>query len=103
MNVGEETWKAVDQYLEALLVPEDKALSAALDSSTAAGLPPIQVSACQGKLLHVLARSHTARNILEVGTLGGYSTLWLARALPPGGRLISLELSPQNAAVARAN
>ncbi len=103
MNTGQEQWTAVDQYIEGLLVPEDAALKAALESSMAAGLPAIQVSVCQGKLLHLLARSHDARNILEIGTLGGYSTIWLARALPSDGRLITLEVSPKHAEVARAN
>ncbi len=103
MNPGEEKWAAVDEYLAGLLVPEDAALQAAVAASTAAGLPEIQVSVCQGKLLHLLARSHAARNILEVGTLGGYSSIWLARALPAGGRLVTLEVSPHHAEVARAN
>lgn len=98
-----EPWQAVDRYLEAALVPQDAALEAALSASAAAGLPPIQVSATQGKLLHLLARIRGASSILELGTLGGYSTIWLARALPPGGRLITLELEPKHAAVAREN
>jgi predicted O-methyltransferase YrrM len=84
-------------------VRPDEALEAALEGSEAAGLPAIQVAANQGKLLHLLARLQGARSILEVGTLGGYSTIWLARALPPGGRLITLELEPRHAEVARAN
>jgi predicted O-methyltransferase YrrM len=96
-------WAAVDRYLGDLLLPADPALDAALDASAAAGLPAIAVSPTQGKLLHLLARLHGARRILEVGTLGGYSTIWLARALPAGGRLVTLELSETNAAVARAN
>jgi predicted O-methyltransferase YrrM len=98
-----ETWTAVDRYLTDLFVPPDAALDAALETSAAAGLPEIQVSPSQGKLLHLLARSHGAHNILELGTLGGYSTIWLARALPPGGRLITLEYEPKHAEVARAN
>ena len=78
------TWTAVDRYLTDLFVPPDAALDAALAASAAAGLPDIQVSPIQGKFLHLLARLHGARNILELGTLGGYSTIWLARALPPG-------------------
>ena len=79
--MNQEMWTAVDQYINALLVPSDAALDAALESSAAAELPTIQVSPPQGKLLHVLARLVGARNILEIGTLGGYSTIWLARAL----------------------
>lgn len=86
-----------------LLVPSDEALDAALDASAAAGLPAIQVSASQGKLLHLLARMQGARAILEIGTLGGYSTIWLARALPEGGRLVTLESEPRHAEVALAN
>jgi predicted O-methyltransferase YrrM len=86
-----------------LLVDSDPALDAALRRSTAAGLPPINVSPAQGKLLHVLALAVQARRILEIGTLGGYSAIWLARALPDDGRLITLELDPRHAEVARAN
>jgi predicted O-methyltransferase YrrM/quinol monooxygenase YgiN len=96
-------WARVDDYLEELFTPPDPALQATLDSSAAAGLPPIQVSATQGKLLHVIARSMGARRILEIGTLAGYSTIWLARALPADGRLVTLELDPKHAEVARAN
>jgi len=99
----QELWTAVDQYISEVLVPHDAALSAALESSTAAGLPPIQVAPNQGKLLHLIARIQGARNILEIGTLGGYSTIWLARALPGGGRLITLEVDPKHAEVARSN
>lgn len=102
-NPDQEKWACIDEFVSGLLVPEDSALEAALKASSAAGLPPIQVSACQGKLLHILARIHEARLILEMGTLGGYSTIWLARALPAGGRLITLELDPQCAKVAAAN
>ena len=98
-----ETWTAVDRYLTDLFVPPDAALDAALEASAAAGLPDIQVSPNQGKLLHLLARLHGAGTILELGTLGGYSTIWLGRALPPGGRLVTLEYEPKHAAVARAN
>jgi predicted O-methyltransferase YrrM len=84
-------------------VPPDPALAAALDASAAAGLPAINVSPNQGKLLHLLARLQGARAVLEIGTLGGYSTIWLARALPEGGRLITLEADPKHAEVARAN
>ncbi|MEK7348569.1 MAG: O-methyltransferase [Candidatus Eisenbacteria bacterium] len=93
----------VDRYLSNLFAPHDPALQAALAASAAAGLPEIQVSPTQGKLLHLLARLLNARAILEVGTLGGYSAIWLARALPPGGRLATLEFDPKHAEVARAN
>ncbi|MDF2760046.1 MAG: methyltransferase [Thermomicrobiales bacterium] len=99
----EELWTAVDRYLGDLLAPADSALEAALAASAAAGLPAINVSPLQGKLLHLLARAIGARNVLEIGTLGGYSTIWLARALPEGGHLISLEADPRHAEVARAN
>jgi predicted O-methyltransferase YrrM len=98
-----ELWTAVDDYVTGLLVPADAALDAALAASEAAGLPAIQVSPAQGKLLYLLARIHGARSILEIGTLGGYSTIWLARALPPGGSVITLEAEPLHADVARAN
>ncbi|HLM91453.1 MAG TPA: O-methyltransferase [Thermoplasmata archaeon] len=97
------TWSQVDRYLESLLLPQDRALQSALRASASAGLPSIQVSPLQGRFLHLLARIRDARRILEVGTLGGYSTSWLARALPPGGRMITLELDPRHAIVARAN
>lgn len=99
----EEAWSAVDEYVSGLLAPHDEALRAALLESDDAGLPAIQVSPPQGKLLHLLARSIAARTILEFGTLGAYSTIWLARALPEGGRLITLEAEPRNAEVAAAN
>jgi predicted O-methyltransferase YrrM len=93
----------VDAYLASLFVGEDADLSRALATSEAAGLPPIAVSAVQGKLLYLLARLRGARRILEVGTLGGYSAIWMARALPPDGALVSLEIDPEHADVARAN
>jgi len=93
----------VDDYLSGLVLPADATLDQALRVSQAAGLPSIQVSPLQGKLLHLLAKSIAARRILEIGTLGGYSTIWLARALPPEGLLITLELDPKHAAVAREN
>jgi predicted O-methyltransferase YrrM len=96
-------WKEVDEYLGDLLVPEDPALDAAVAANAAAGMPPISVSPLQGKLLHLLARIHGSTRILEIGTLGGYSTIWLARALPPDGRLITLELEARHADIARAN
>ncbi|MEU2158172.1 O-methyltransferase [Streptomyces sp. NPDC019396] len=96
-------WNAVDAYFTEHLSPNDEALSAAVDASRAAGLPDIAVAANQGKLLHLLAAAQGARKILEIGTLGGYSTIWLGRALPADGRLVSLEYNPGNADVARAN
>ena len=96
-------WSAVDDYFNGLLSPPDPALEAALAASAAAGLPHIHVAANQGKLLMLLAQSLGARRILEIGTLGGYSTIWLGRALPADGRLISLELEPKHAETARAN
>ena len=102
-ETAKDQWTAVDHYIGDLLVQHDPALDAALEASTVAGLPTIQVSPTQGKLLHLLALSHGARNILELGTLGGYSTIWLARALPANGRLITLEADAKHAEVARAN
>ena len=101
--MSNERWTEVDRYLSGLLAPSDPALAAALEASAAAGLPAIQVSPVQGRLLELLARACDARAILEIGTLGGYSAIWLARALPPGGRLITLEADPKHADVARAN
>ncbi len=99
----EERWTEVDHYYAGLLAPADPALEAALEASREAGLPPINVAPNQGKLLQLLARLQGARAILEIGTLGGYSTIWLARALPAGGRLVSLEVEAKHAKVARAN
>lgn len=98
-----ETWDRVDRYVAERLIEPDPALTAALADSEAAGLPPIAVSAPQGKFLRLLARIHGARSVLEIGTLGGYSTIWLAGALPADGRLVSLEVSPEHAEVARRN
>lgn len=98
-----DLWSAVDDYLEEQLVPEEDEFQFALAACDAAGLPAIAVSTPQGKLLHLLARMTGAKRVLEVGTLGGYSTLWLARALPPEGRLVTLELDAKHAVVARAN
>jgi predicted O-methyltransferase YrrM len=98
-----EKWTAVDRYITDLLVPADDALNAALAASAAADLPQINVTPNLGKFLHLLARIQGARRILEIGTLGGYSTIWLARALPPDGKLITLEIDPKNAEIARAN
>jgi predicted O-methyltransferase YrrM len=99
----QEQWTAVDRYLTDLLVPPDPALDAVLQASAAAGLPPHHVSPTEGKLLQLLARAQGARTILEIGTLGGYSTICLARALSAGGRLITLEADARHAEVARAN
>ena len=96
-------WAAVDSFIADHLLRDDPALDEALAANAAAGLPAIDVSPVQGKLLHLLARGIGARRILEVGTLGGYSTIWLARALPAAGRLVTLELDPHHAEVARAN
>lgn len=101
--MDEKTWTAVDSYITDLFGASDPALEAALRDSAAAGLPEIAVSPAQGQLLHLLARAHGARRILEIGTLGGYSTIWLARALPPDGTLLTLEADPRHAEVARAN
>ena len=89
--MSEQQWATVDRYLSETLVRPDAALDEALAASDAAGLPSINVSSSQGKFLHILARLVSARSILEIGTLGGYSTIWLARGLNPGGRLITLE------------
>jgi predicted O-methyltransferase YrrM len=99
----ESEWNAVDRYITDLLVPPDPVLDAALVASEAAGLPAIQVAPNQGKLLALLVELHSARAVLEIGTLGGYSTIWLARPLPADGRLITLEANAKHAEVARAN
>ncbi len=96
-------WTAVDRFFTDALHPADPALDAALTTSAAAQLPAINVTANQGKFLHLLARIRGARRILEIGTLGGYSTIWLARALPADGKLVTLELNPDYAAIARGN
>ncbi|MFO0837277.1 MAG: O-methyltransferase [Phycisphaerae bacterium] len=101
--MSQDQWTAVDRYFTDLLVRPDAALEAAIGASVAAGLPQIHVAPNQGKLLYLLACLVRARNILEIGTLGGYSTIWLARALMPGGRLITLEFDPRHAEVAREN
>lgn len=101
--MSEELWTAVDDYLDGLLMPPDPVLEAVIEASNAAGLPAIAVTPTQGKLLHLLARMQRARSILEIGTLGGYSTVWLARALPPDGRLVTLEADPKHYEMARAN
>lgn len=99
----QEQWTAVDAYFNALFLPTDPILDHALQASDAAGLPQIHVSAAQGKLLHLMAKMIGAKNILEIGTLGGYSTIWLGRALPEGGKLVSLEANLNHAQVAQAN
>jgi predicted O-methyltransferase YrrM len=101
--MSERQWEAVDRYFGDLLLPNDPALDAALAASRKAGLPEIAVAANQGALLNLLARAIGARRILEIGTLGGYSTIWLARALAGGGKLISLEVDAKHAKVARDN
>ncbi len=99
----QKLWTEVDSYIKAKMVPEDAVLTQAVVNAREAELPVIAVSPTQGKLLHLMARMSAAQKILEIGTLGGYSTIWLARALGPGGKLITLELDPRHAAVAQKN
>jgi predicted O-methyltransferase YrrM len=99
----QEQWSRVDEYVNALMLPRDEVLEAALAAGQAAGLPAINVAPNQGKFLSLLAQIQGASRILEIGTLAGYSTIWLARALPKSGRLVTLELDPKHAEVARAN
>jgi predicted O-methyltransferase YrrM len=99
----EAIWKAVDHYIVDRLLPEDPILESALKANKAAGLPPIDVSPTQGALLHLLVRMSGAKKVLEIGTLGGYSTIWLARGMAEGGRLISLEYQEKHAEIARGN
>ena len=101
--MNRKTWTAVDGYIADSLLPADAALNAALKANSDHGLPAIDVSPAQGKLLNLLVRMCGARTVLEIGTLGGYSTIWLARALPPGGKVVTLELEPHHAKVARSN
>jgi predicted O-methyltransferase YrrM len=101
--MAQDVWTAVDQYINETLIPSDAALEGALRASSEGGLPSIQVSPAQGKFLHLLARTLNAKNILEIGTLGGYSSIWMARALAPGGKLITLEFSAKHADIARGN
>jgi predicted O-methyltransferase YrrM len=101
--MSQDTWTAVDDYIAEQLIGEDAALDAAVQSSAEAGLPAVAVSPPQGKLLHLLARSIGARSVLEIGTLGGYSTIWLARAVGEDGRVVSLEANRRYAEIARAN
>ena len=101
--MSEKLWQAVDDYYASVFLPADPVMDAVLAHSEAGGLPSIQVSPLQGRMLMLLAQAMGARRILEIGTLGGYSTIWLARALPPGGKVVSLEVMPRHAEVARAN
>jgi len=101
--VSQQQWDAVDAFIAAAVLPADPVFEATLAASRAAGLPEIAVSPSQGALLHLLARLQGARRVLEVGTLGGYSTLWLARALPPDGQVVTIEADPHRAEVALAN
>jgi len=101
--MAEDVWRSVDDYFGGLLLGPDPVFDAVLEANVIGGLPAIDVSPAQGKLLHLLARSIGARRILEVGTLGGYSTIWLARALPSHGRLLTCEIDPRHAEVATSN
>jgi len=101
--MNQERWVSVDRYMNRLLVPSDDVLEQALEANATAGLPPWEVAPNQGKLLMLVAQIRGARRILEIGTLGGYSTIWLARALPEGGRLVTLESNPKHAEVALGN
>ena len=101
--MNETIFWQVDEYINNLFSPADEALQHAVSSIASSGIPQISVSAGQAKLVHILAKLSGARKILEIGTLGGYSTIWLARALPAGGKLLTLELDPAHAAVAQKN
>jgi predicted O-methyltransferase YrrM len=101
--MSQEKWNAIDQYISEICSTTDPVMEAVLSNSAAGGLPAINVSPNQGKMLHLLARMHGAKKILEIGTLGGYSTIWMARALPGDGRLITLEFEPKHAEIARKN
>jgi predicted O-methyltransferase YrrM len=101
--MGSDQWTEVDQYLTGLFAPPDPVLEQTLEAADAAGMPSINVSPLQGRLLYMLARTVRAQRILEIGTLAAYSTIWLARGLEPGGRLVTLEINPEHAKVARAN
>ena len=101
--MGKEEWTKIDEYYRSLFMPRDPVLEQSLADSAAAGLPGINVAPNQGKLLFLAAKAMGVRKVLEIGTLGGYSTIWLARALPPKGRLITLELNPKHAEVAHKN
>jgi predicted O-methyltransferase YrrM len=101
--VGQQLWTSIDRYLGDLLAPSDEKLAATVKANRKARLPAIDVSPLLGKFLHILVQMTKAKRVLEIGTLGGYSTIWMARALPKGGRIVSLEFSPRHAEVARAN
>lgn len=101
--VSQELWTSVEEYVDGLLIPADPVLEAVRKASEDAGLPVIAVTASQGRLLHLLAKMLGARRILEIGTLGGYSAIWMARALPEDGRLVTLEFDPKHFAVAQKN
>jgi predicted O-methyltransferase YrrM len=101
--MSKKKWTAVDTYIDSILAPSDPALDAALEAIKSAGLPQISVTASQGKLLHLLAKLQGAKRILEIGTLGGYSTIWMARALPKNGKITTLEADSKHARVAAAN
>jgi predicted O-methyltransferase YrrM len=101
--MSQKTWAAVDDYIGEKLLPDDPVLEAVLATNREHGLPAIDVSPAQGKLLYLLAKMNCAKRILEIGTLGGYSTIWLARALSAGGKVVTLELDLRHAEVARAN
>ncbi len=101
--MSQELWTAVDDYINSIVLSPDAALEAASAAAAAAQLPPISVTPAHGKLLHVMARAQGAKRILEIGTLAGYSTIWLARAVPAGGRVVTLESNPMHADIARAN
>lgn len=97
------TWDQVDQYISESLIPHDAVLEQVLATNQKAGLPPHDVSPNQGKLLNILAQMQGARRVLEIGTLGGYSTIWLGRALPKDGKIVTLEANPIHAKIARSN
>jgi len=98
-----DSWRRLDAYLTETLIGHDPDLETAVAEQTAAGLPPIEVAPVSGKLLHLLARISGARRVLEIGTLGAYSTIWMARGIPDGGRIVTIEAEPANARIARAN
>ena len=102
-RMSQDLWTRVDDYINSVTISPDAALEAAAAAAAAAQLPPISVTPAQGKLLHLMARAHGATRILEVGTLAGYSTIWLARAVPPDGRVITLEFDSRHADIARTN